>query len=112
MPRALVVLALFALPALATAAAPPRAAPIRQSLDLPYVKGGGTRQKLDVFAPAVDGQRFPVVVFAHGGTWVFGDKDFSGLYRNLAKNLARNGIVAVMINYRLSPFVRHPEHAR
>jgi acetyl esterase/lipase len=115
MPRVLAVLGLFALPALADAAAPPPTAPtyeITQALDLAYVEGAGSRQRLDVFSPKADGLRFPVVIFVHGGTWVYGDKDFGGLYRNAGKNLARNGVVAVMINYRLSPLVRHPEHAR
>jgi len=114
MPRVLAVLGLFALPALANAAAPPRAPAyeIEQALDLAYVSGGGSRQRLDVFSPKADGKRFPVVIFVHGGTWVSGDKDFGGLYRNAGKNLARNGVVAVLINYRLSPLVRHPEHAR
>ena len=54
----------------------------------------------------------PVVVFVHGGTWMIGDKNFFGLYRDAGKSLARNGVVAVMINYRLSPLVQHPEHAK
>lgn len=116
MPRVLVVLGLFSLPTLTSAAAPPpprpRPVPIKQYLDLAYVKGGGARQRLDVFSPSDANQRYPVVIFAHGGTWVYGDKDLSGAYRNVGKNLAKNGIVAVMINYRLAPFVRHPEHAR
>ena len=74
---------------------------------------GGSRNELDVFAPKGEkGERFPVVIFIHGGTWMFGDKDFFGMYRGAGKYLAKNGVVAVMINYRLSPLVRHPEHAR
>lgn len=72
------------------------------------------RQTLDVFAPKearLNGQR-PVVLFVHGGAWMFGDKNFFGLYRNVGRFLASQGMVAVLVNYRLSPMVRHPEHAR
>jgi acetyl esterase/lipase len=41
-----------------------------------------------------------------------GDKNFFGMYRGVGRCLAKNGFVAVLINYRLSPAVRHPEHAR
>src|SRR3954453_6057 len=113
MPKVLVVLALLTLPALAGAAESVRTYEVKQTLDRAYVPGGGKRQKLDVFAPkGGDGDRFPVVLLLHGGTWMFGDKDFSGLYRDAAKNLAKNGVVAVVPNYRLSPLVRHPEHAK
>src|SRR5262245_60181054 len=113
MRRVLVVLVLLGLPALASAAAPIRLYEVKQTLDKPYVPGAGKRQKLDVFAPSgAEGERFPVVILLHGGTWMFGDKDYSGLYRDAAKNFARNGIVAVVPNYRLSPLVRHPEHAK
>src|SRR5262249_10941217 len=41
-----------------------------------------------------------------------GDKNLLGLYRGFGRFLARHGIVAVMINYRLSPAVKHPEHVK
>jgi acetyl esterase/lipase len=99
-----------------SAAAPP-ASPrkersIREALDLRYHPGKG-RQTLDVFSPVGrPGERFPVVVFVHGGTWMYGDKNFFGLYRGVGRFLAKHGVVAVMVNYRLSPGVKHPEHAR
>jgi acetyl esterase/lipase len=43
---------------------------------------------------------------------MYGDKNFFGIYRGLGKFLARHGVVGVLINYRLSPFVRHPAHVR
>src|SRR4051812_11551880 len=115
MTRALAVLVFLMLPALASAddktRGEPRSYPIRQKLDLAY--GDAARQRLDVFAPKGEkGERFPVVILVHGGTWLFGDKDFFGIYRNAGKNLAKNGIVTVVTNYRLSPLVRHPEHAK
>ena len=114
----------FGLTASASPAAPPseslsveaKAAsrlPLRETFDVRYYPGRG-RQKLDVFAPAAakKGERFPVVIFVHGGTWMVGDKNFFGLYRGVGRFLARNGLVAVVINYRLSPLVKHPEHTR
>jgi acetyl esterase/lipase len=116
MTRILAILGLFVLPAVVWAddqtRAPAKSYSIKQSLDLAYANGG-TRNKLDVFAPKGDkGERFPVVLLVHGGTWMYGDKDFYGLYRKAGKNLATQGVVAVVINYRLSPLVRHPEHCR
>jgi acetyl esterase/lipase len=93
-------------PAAPVADAAPSAA-LRQDLDVRY-GDAGKRQAVDVFAPA-NARRAPVVLLVHGGSWVGGDKDFWGLYRNVGKFLADNGLVAVVANYRLSPSVRHPE---
>jgi acetyl esterase/lipase len=114
---ALLVLAGLALPAGAAAPPPvvcdlPRTYQVRQALDLRY-HPGTSRHTLDVFTPrGKAGERFPVVLFVHGGTWIFGDKNFFGIYRGVGRNLARNGVVTVMINYRLSPGVKHPEHIK
>jgi acetyl esterase/lipase len=83
---------------------------VRQTLNVRYHEGRG-RQLLDVFAPP-DAEKAPVVLFVHGGTWMYGDKNFFGQYRKLGRFLARNGVVAVLINYRLSPKVKHPEHVK
>jgi acetyl esterase/lipase len=124
MTRVLAIMGIILLPALASAEEKKSPATdntrgpaavtysIKESLDLAYADGG-KRNRLDVFAPKVEGkERFPVVLFAHGGTWMFGDKNFFGIYRKAGKNLAKNGVVAVMTNYRLSPLVRHPEHVK
>jgi acetyl esterase/lipase len=87
---------------------------IKSVLDVAYYDGPGAdreRHRLDVFYPGEAG-KYPVVVLVHGGVWMFGDKDFHGQYREVGKFLARNGIVAVLPNYRLSPRVKHPEHAK
>lgn len=97
---------------LAPAAEPPKAAPfaVEEKLDVRY-HDGSPRQALDVFRPrGVEGR--PVVLFVHGGGWMFGDKDFFGLYRGVGRFLASKGYVAVLTNYRLSPTVRHPEHVK
>jgi acetyl esterase/lipase len=106
-------LLLLTVRAAAPAAAPPAARPaIRETFNVRYFPGTD-RQTLDVFAPVpTSGERCPVVLFVHGGTWIAGDKNHFGLNRGVGQFLARNGIVAVLINYRLSPRVKHPEHAR
>jgi acetyl esterase/lipase len=62
---------------------------------------------LDVYAPpegtvsfAGADKRYPVVFFVHGGSFVGGDKTMNG-FSYLSRTLARQGIVAVSINYRL-----------
>ncbi len=90
--------------------APPPTVALRETLDVRYSNGPGG-QALDVFAPKGAANR-PVVLFVHGGAWVFGDKNFFGLYRNVGRFFARHGAVAVCVNYRLSPRVRHPEHVK
>lgn len=94
-------------------AAVPPVLPIRQSLDVRYHPGNDDRHTLDVFRPDLNDRiGRPVVLFVHGGTWMVGDKDFRGIYRGVGKELARQGVVTVLMNYRLSPLVRHPEHVR
>jgi acetyl esterase/lipase len=86
---------------------------LRETFNIRYHPGRG-RQTLDVFAPAgrPQAELAPVVVFVHGGSWVAGDKNFFGQYRSVGRYLAGQGLVAVLINYRLSPRVKHPEHAK
>ena len=69
------------------------------------------RTSLDVHRPAdIDrGEPMPVLIFVHGGGWSIGDKARVGSKPAWA---ARNGWVLVSVNYRLSPDVMHPEHAR
>src|SRR5262249_45556360 len=69
------------------------------------------RHRCDVFAPK-GGENYPVVVLVHGGVWTIGDKSCVGLYSAVGKFLAKNGIVAVLPNYRLWPWVKHPEHVK
>lgn len=75
--------------------------------DLPYVTDSTDRkQRLDFYRPK--GKRgYPIVVFVHGGYWTSGDKDyyrrFTGLYASVGIALARQGIGAAVINYRLAP---------
>jgi acetyl esterase/lipase len=112
--------ALLALGLLATAS-PARAGNVTAKVhsvqavrDIAYYEGAGAdpiRHKLDLYIPKAE-KDFPVVMFVHGGAWQRGNKNFLGVYEALGTFLARNGIGAVIINYRLSPAVKHPEHIR
>src|SRR6266851_5939819 len=93
-----------------SAAAPHETYIVQETLDIRY-HDASDRQVLDVLRPKGLEDR-PVVLFVHGGAWMIGDKCLFGLYRNFGRFLAKNGIVAVMINYRLSPDVKHPEHIK
>jgi acetyl esterase/lipase len=65
----------------------------------------GSRGTLDVCRP-VGASAAPVVVFFYGGGWRSGSK---GLYRYMAKALARAGYVAVVPDYRIYPQARYPD---
>ena len=87
---------------------------VRVVTNIAYVQGDLAHPKkhlLDLYLPE-KATCFPVLFFVHGGAWVHGDKDFLGIYANLGKAFARKGVGTVVINYRLSPEVSHPEHAR
>lgn len=87
---------------------------VRELHDLAYVAGkdrDASSHKLDLYIP--QGKKaFPVLVFVHGGCWSFGDKSGGDLYPAFARTLAARGIVVVLPNYRLSPWVKHPAHVK
>jgi acetyl esterase/lipase len=73
------------------------------------VKADPERHLLDVYAPNKKPQTpLPVVVFIHGGNWNSGSKN---TYWFIGRRLASQGVVAVVINYRLSPNVLVPDMA-
>jgi acetyl esterase/lipase len=82
--------------------------------NVPYYQGPDAdrvKHRLDLFLPRGH-KDYPVLFFVHGGAWLHGDKSFLGIYSGLGAFYARHGIGAVVINYRLSPAVTHPEHAK
>jgi acetyl esterase/lipase len=66
--------------------------------DIAY--GPGERHRLDIYTPDGLADSAPVLVFFHGGSWQFGDKN---QYRALGQAFASKGIVTVVANYRLFP---------
>ena len=69
------------------------------------------KHRLDLFLPV--GEGWPTVVFVHGGGWTTGDKNLrvggADIYGNIGRYLARRGIGAAVINYRLLPTVALPD---
>ncbi|WP_460674329.1 alpha/beta hydrolase [Larkinella ripae] len=87
------------------------ARPSQRTKDLAYVAADSPdfspeRHVLDVFSPRrkTAGRR-PVVLFIHGGNWDSGSKN---LYTFVGRRLAKQGVVAVMVSYRLSPAIQVP----
>jgi len=66
------------------------------------------KHQLNLYLPAGPG-RFPTIVFVHGGGWRLGDRDLPfDAYGKLGRRLARRGIAAAVISYRLAPDHQHP----
>lgn len=76
---------------------------VRVGRDVAY--GPHPRQRLDVFEPAGEPARRPVVVFVHGGGFVGGDKHRpeSPYHDNVALWAVRHDMVGVLVTYRLAP---------
>jgi acetyl esterase/lipase len=63
-----------------------------------YCRPGGTPLALDLARPEGDGP-FPLLVFIHGGGWMYGDRR---VYTNeIRTHAAERGFVAVSLDYRL-----------
>jgi acetyl esterase/lipase len=81
--------------------------------DLPYYAGSDAdpvKHKLDLYLPK-GAKDFPVLFFVHGGAWRHGDKRILfDVHGKVGRIFARNGIGAVVTNYRLTPQVQHPKH--
>jgi acetyl esterase/lipase len=76
---------------------------VEVTTDVPYVDGAapGSCHLLDVAAPT-DAVDAPVIVFAHGGAWVGGDKSRAWEPAGgLGGGLARRGAVVFSVNYRI-----------
>ena len=88
-------------------------APVKEVLDIGYFEGkdkDSSKHKLDIYLPSKP-QNAPVFFFVHGGAWVQGDKNFLGIYSAIGRLAAQNGMIGVVISYRLTPKVKHPSHA-
>ncbi len=75
--------------------------------DVRYMAGDDPRHLLDIYAPR-DAAGLPVAIYFYGGGWRSGDKE---LFEHLGRAFAVRGIVAVAVNYRLTPAVKSPAHA-
>lgn len=83
--------------------------------DVSYYDGAdrdAQKHSLDLYLPN-GAKKFPLIVFVHGGAWSRGDKAFYGRASGMLEStFVSDGIGVAIVNYRLSPQVRHPEHAR
>lgn len=78
-------------------------APIEESAsiqeNIQYGLADGQKLLLDIYLPGGMATKYrPAILLIHGGSWMEGDK---GALRGMGQFLARNGFVAVAINYRL-----------
>lgn len=86
----------------------------KRTKDIPYKatsSAGFNPEKnvLDVYRPNGKAAKpAPVVVFFHGGNWNSGSKN---IYWFIGRRLAKQGVVAVIPSYRLSPEVQVPAMA-
>jgi acetyl esterase/lipase len=89
-------------------ASAPRAG-IDVARDVPY--GSDPRQVLDVYAPH-DARDADIVLFVHGGAFVRGRKSVNGaIYDNVCWWFARQGRLAINVEYRLAPHATYPAGA-
>jgi acetyl esterase/lipase len=75
----------------------------RKYKNITYTEGdpkAASRHMLDVYAPKDRAAKKEVFIFIHGGRWDSGKK---GWYKYIGKRMAHKNVVAVIINYRLSP---------
>ncbi|MFM0646677.1 alpha/beta hydrolase [Paraburkholderia bryophila] len=94
------------------AAARDAGASFEAARDVPY--GSHERQRLDVFASEETRRKgnADVVLFVHGGAFLRGSKSFNGLiYDNVSRWFARQGCVALNVEYRLAPEASYPAGA-
>lgn len=74
---------------------------VTRSKNLTYLDStaGLPQKQLNVFAPG-KAEKFPVLIFIHGGSWHSGRKE---IYDFMGSRLARRGVVTVIIDYPLAP---------
>lgn len=76
----------------------------RCQIDIPY--GNDSRQKLDLYLPDdVTKTNLPVLLFFHGGAWVFGRKEWCGF---MAPAITSLPAIFVSVSYRLIPAAAYP----
>ena len=75
--------------------------------------GADPRQCLDLYLPSKKQDRVPVIIFVHGGGFRRGDKGDDGRWENanFGAWAAREGMLGIVINYRLAPAAQWPAGA-
>jgi arylformamidase len=80
----------------------------RVERDIAY--GPDPAQRMDVYLPP-QAEHAPVIFMVHGGGWMFGDKDSSGVVGEKAAHWLPAGYIVISTNYRLSPSANPLEQA-
>ncbi len=70
--------------------------------EVTYTTANSTNLKLDVYQPQGDTEtNRPLIILAHGGSFIGGNKTADGTVTTLCENFAKRGYVTASINYRL-----------
>jgi acetyl esterase/lipase len=96
------------LPAAQAAAAVPLPSITVEDLTAPGRDGSAV--KVRIFRPPGVEGRLPVVVYGHGGGWVFGDRETHG--RLVAELAIAARAAVVLVDYDRAPEARHPTQVR
>ena len=75
---------------------------IAEENDFAYLPDGDRLHLLDVYYPAENNGKLPVVIDIHGGGWMYGDKELNKIY---AEYIAVRGFLVFNVSYRLAPQV-------
>ena len=75
--------------------------------DIPYCLMDGVELKLDAYYPSASNDRWPALVYVHGGSWTGGDKR-SPITAHERFALVEAGFLVVSVNYRLAPEHKFP----
>ncbi|MGN0520889.1 MAG: alpha/beta hydrolase [Candidatus Fimenecus sp.] len=77
--------------------------------DIPYTENADEYQLLDIYYPAGEVEKCPVIINIHGGGLMYGDKDMNRIY---ASRLAEKGYIVIVVNYHLCPEVLYDAQVR
>ncbi len=67
--------------------------------------GPEKRHRLDIYQPAIENSKTPLIIFYYGGGWTAGSRD---IYHFIGAALANKGYTTIIPDYRLYPEVKFP----
>ncbi len=78
---------------------------VTKTSDVTYSTENSTTLKMDIYEPTGDtASQRPVLIMAHGGSFVSGSKTDDNVVVTMCNNYAKRGYVTAAINYRLANF--------
>ncbi|MCW3120251.1 MAG: alpha/beta hydrolase [Chitinophagaceae bacterium] len=81
--------------------------------NLPYANDNHKKHLLDIYLPAGENAKRPLVVWIHGGAWMLNDKYADmGYMKNTVKGFIDNGYALASIDYRYSTEAVFPAQAQ